>query len=253
MAVCFYYWNFLISITHNIDCQYFQHRYLRGFFILLFKSFTKTQNLMKYQLSKFLWGIMLFSVAILLQVSCIPENSEGINPIDPSASLEKSTQEVPDNPLENLRMDPTTNKMLANLRAATAKYHDLATAEAAGYSLPPGAGCVSVPGLGGMGFHYVNMPTELNNPFAVYDPTMPQALLYEEMKNGQMKLVGVEFVLDKAIWDEENDEPPYFGSQEFDIDNAEVLDFPNYQLHVWIWRHNPNGIFTMFNPNVTCL
>ena len=27
---------------------------------------------------------------------------------------------------------------------------------------------------------------------------------------------------------------------------------PYYELHVWAWRHNPNGIFADWNPRVTC-
>lgn len=204
---------------------------------------------MKNQLSKFLWGTLLFSVAIFLQVSCISEPTDPANPPDPNAGVEKNISETSDFPLENLRMDPTTLKMLANLRAATAKYHDIDIAVAAGYEI--GSPCVSVPGLGGMGFHYVNGNLLFDE--GTFDPTQPEALLYEMDKNGNMKLVGVEFIIEAEAWDENNEAPPHFGHQEFDFDNAEVLDFPNYQLHVWVWRHNPNGMFTKFNPNVTCL
>lgn len=27
---------------------------------------------------------------------------------------------------------------------------------------------------------------------------------------------------------------------------------PHYDRHVWIYRDNPNGVFTPFNPSVTC-
>lgn len=26
----------------------------------------------------------------------------------------------------------------------------------------------------------------------------------------------------------------------------------HYDLHVWLWRDNPNGLFVNWNPNVTC-
>lgn len=201
---------------------------------------------MKFKLPKFLWGMMLLSVATLLQVSCISESSDPSIPVDPNSGLEKSIQEPAVNPLENLRMDPTTLKMLANLRAATAKYHDLAVAEAEGYA--PVSPCVSHPDMGAMGFHYANF----ENVDGTYDPTQPEALLYELDKNGNMKLVGVEFIVRTALW--EGEELPHFGSQIFDTALAPApLPFNNYQLHVWVWRHNPSGIFTMFNPSVTCL
>lgn len=205
---------------------------------------------MKYPLPKSLLGAMLLSVAFLLQTSCISESSDPVNPVDPNSGLEKFVVEPFENPLENLRMDPTTNKMLANLRAATAQYHRIEVAEAAGYEI--GSPCVAVPGLGGMGFHYVNGGLLFDN--GTYDPTQPEALLYEMDKNGNMKLVGVEFIVHKEAWDEDNDMIPYFGTRGFDEAFAPApLPFDNYQLHVWVWKHNPNGIFTMFNPNVECL
>jgi hypothetical protein len=27
---------------------------------------------------------------------------------------------------------------------------------------------------------------------------------------------------------------------------------PHYDLHVWLYRDNPNGMFAQFNPNVSC-
>lgn len=201
---------------------------------------------MKYQLPKFLWGVMLLSIASFLQIGCISENSYPSNLPDPNLDLEKSTEASAVDPLQNLRMDPSMLKMLADLRGATAMYHDLAVAEAAGYV--QGSSCVSHPDMGGMGFHYVNF----ENVDGTFDPTQPEALLYEMDKNGNMKLVGVEFIVVSEAWEEE--QIPHFGSQQFDIAFAPVpLPFDNYQLHVWIWRHNPNGIFTKYNPTVTCL
>ncbi|MBA4301865.1 hypothetical protein SAMN03080617_01416 [Algoriphagus alkaliphilus] len=203
---------------------------------------------MKYQLPKLLWGTMLLSVAFLLQLSCISESSDPSISLDPNLTLENPSREQESYPLENLRMDPTTLKMLADLRAATANYHDLTNALAAGYELA--SACVSHPTMGAMGFHYVNFGYVDGN----YNPTQPEALLYEEDKNGNMKLVGVEFVVVSAAWDAHHTMIPYFGTQIFDIALAPApLPFDNYQLHVWVWRHNPSGIFTKFNPRVSCL
>ena len=27
---------------------------------------------------------------------------------------------------------------------------------------------------------------------------------------------------------------------------------PNYTLHVWAWKENPNGAFVNWHPNVSC-
>jgi hypothetical protein len=26
----------------------------------------------------------------------------------------------------------------------------------------------------------------------------------------------------------------------------------HYDLHVWLWQHNPSGLFAPWNPDVTC-
>ena len=28
--------------------------------------------------------------------------------------------------------------------------------------------------------------------------------------------------------------------------------FPNYELHVWVWKENPNGMYATTNPKVNC-
>ncbi|MDN3670716.1 hypothetical protein QWY93_15435 [Echinicola jeungdonensis] len=196
-------------------------------------------------LIKKLWAMLLVIALSITFVSCISET--GIDSKNDQIFRLESEAPIPfDNPLVNLRMDPEMLKLLSNLRKATAKYHRLEVAEENGYEM--GSECVSVPGLGGMGYHFVNFPAITEG----YDPANPQALLYEKTENGHMQLVAVEFVIDKAFWDAENDQPPFFGSREFDFDDAMALPFPNYQLHVWIWKNNPEGIFTQFNPKVSC-
>ncbi|MBN7815568.1 hypothetical protein [Algoriphagus pacificus] len=205
---------------------------------------------MKNYIQKPIGELLLLFLVIFSFSACISDVTNPDQPLDPNSNLEKVIDYPEAYPLENLRMDPGTLKMLADLRAATAKYHDIEVAMEDGYGL--GSGCVSTP-AGGMGFHYVNFAAVDGE----YDPTMPEAVLYEMDKNGQMKLVAVEFVINKDEWDAENTEMPYFGMQAFDVKTGPIgpnnpLPFDNYQLHVWVWKHNPNGIFTMFNPKVTC-
>lgn len=201
---------------------------------------------MKNEFLKIQWGFLLILIAMVAQTGCISENSDPAQLPDQNADLEKVMDESVTFPLENLRMEPGTLKMMANLRAATAKYHRIEVAEDAGYA--PASGCVSSP-AGGMGFHYANSGII----DGVFDATQPEALLYEMDKHGKMKLVAVEFIIVKAPWDSGNAMKPYFGIQEFDEAFAPVpLPFDNYQLHVWVWKNNPSGIFTKFNPNVKC-
>ena len=198
---------------------------------------------------KFLKQTQLLGVAILLSCflfsGCMSEDSNLTEPLQPEANVELKSPNLWPNPLENLRMDPGTLKMLADLRKATTKYHDIQVAMDDGYS--QGSECVSHPDLGGMGYHYVNFEWVDGE----YNPYQPEALLYEMDQGGNMHLVGVEFVIVTEAWQEED--LPHFGSQIFDEAFAPApLPFDNYQLHVWIWKGNPKGIFTKFNPNVKC-
>ncbi|PRO67224.1 hypothetical protein [Alkalicoccus urumqiensis] len=76
------------------------------------------------------------------------------------------------------------NKMLAETKAATAKYHQIERALDDGYEL--GSPCVE-----NMGYHYINMEYAMTPG---HDHTKPEVLFYEEMKNGKLNLVAVEFV-----------------------------------------------------------
>jgi len=66
---------------------------------------------------------------------------------------------------------PSANALLAAVRAATAKYHDVSAAEAAGYQLGYKGvvtGCISNPTAGAMGYHYVNW-TKMDDPSPTID------------------------------------------------------------------------------------
>lgn len=102
--------------------------------------------------------------------------------------------------------------------------------------------CVEDEKLGGMGYHYVK-PEHVGST----DPTKPAALLYEDDHKGGRKLIAVEWVV------------PNTGQprpQAFDRGFDGPFDFepvgPHYSLHAWIFKKNPKGVFTPYNPKVTC-
>ena len=141
------------------------------------------------------------------------------------------------------------DKLVGIVRSATAQYVDnVNAATAAGYS--PALGCVSGPDHGAMGIHYVN-PTLLGA--TTVDATQPQALIYEPT-NGQLNLVGVEFILDAATWLKANSAQPVLDGQVFQfVDAPNRFNIPAFfELHVWAWRSNPMGSFMDWNDNVTC-
>ena len=140
---------------------------------------------------------------------------------------------------------------LQAVKAANARYHSFAQAEAAGYTVA-GEPCVAAPGLGAMGIHAVN-PALIADP--AIDPMQPEILLYLPKANGELKLIGVEYF--KVDADQnlgtDGDRPSLFG-QPFDgpMPGHNPTMPIHYDLHVWLWADNPAGVFAMFNPSLTC-
>jgi hypothetical protein len=143
---------------------------------------------------------------------------------------------------------------LSSLRHATASYHDLNVAVAAGYGKftdAKGIACIDMPGMGAMGNHYVL--GSLVGDGAV-NLTTPEALVYAPDEDGHLNLAAVEYVVFKADWDAKHTAPPTLFGQAFNETGA-VNRYglpPYYSLHVWVWQHNPAGMFAMWNPNVSC-
>jgi hypothetical protein len=143
---------------------------------------------------------------------------------------------------------------LRKARVATADYRHLAAAEADGYALltdAQGVACIDNPGVGAMGVHYVK---EVLVGDAAVDPSTPEALVYEPGRRGRMRLVALEYVVFQEQWDAEHDFPPELFGREFML-----IPAPNryglpafYELHVWLWKHNPRGLFDDWNPRVSC-
>ncbi len=135
---------------------------------------------------------------------------------------------------------------VAGVRAATAAFHDLSAAQAAGYGLFPG--CFSNP-AGGMGVHYVQFDSVADG---TVDPLHPEALVYEPLAGGGMRLVAVEYVVIAASW--KGSQPPtVFGQPLEFVPAPNEFGLPDfYELHVWLWQPNPNGMFSEWNPAVSC-
>ena len=137
---------------------------------------------------------------------------------------------------------------IAAIRAATAKYHDIAVARADGY-VDDGFGCFADPELGGMGWHLIHDPLHAD---PAIDPLRPELLIYEPQKNGGMKLVAVEYeIYQQDWWNAGNTEPPSLLGHEFEALTIEGID-PIFGLHIWVWKPNPSGMFADFNPTVVC-
>lgn len=132
---------------------------------------------------------------------------------------------------------PSVQAQLAQVRAATAAFHDIAAAEDKGYikMLP----CFDDAALGGMGQHWIR-PAAFALPL---DPASPAALVYEPEADGSYRLVAVEYVVPDP--DKTMDAPHLLGKPFTYLDSLGV-----WKLHAWIWRPNPAGMFQDYNPTV---
>lgn len=129
---------------------------------------------------------------------------------------------------------PLPTDQLARVRAATARYHDLANALADGYADID----VVIPN---MGRHYLK--SSLLD--ATFEVERPELLVYSPGANGRMKLVAVEYAvpLDQAEQAPEGfrgSADQWFANQQFQL----------WTLHAWVWEENPQGVFTPTNSRV---
>ena len=158
---------------------------------------------------------------------------------------------------------PSLQAQLARVRRVTARYHDVGVAQADGFT--EASECVSAPGIGTMGYHFVSFP-RLAQPLSI---DQPQAVLYLH-EGERWSLVAVEYISPIIIHGapyfgcgvEDNSCPPanpppppsLFEGVSFDgpmAGHEEGMPW-HYDQHVWVWRHNPNGTFAPFNPALSC-
>lgn len=136
------------------------------------------------------------------------------------------------------------------VRQATEQYRDVDDAIAAGYI--PSDMCTELPGVGGMGYHFVN-------PALVADPAVdlasPEILLYNRAPNGELRLDAVEWFVADADQDPATDaDRPFLAGHPFDgpmPGHGQGMPV-HYDLHAWVYKHNPNGELSAWNPKVVC-
>ena len=164
---------------------------------------------------------------------------------------------------------------LEEIRTATQKYKDVNVALAEGYIADPMNVCEMAVMMGrpaeegGMGIHYFRpdllgiTATEprVDGVGTHTDFLQPAILLYEPQADGSMELIAVENLVFAEAWHADGKTaPPTFHGIVFDhmvddpdteLDEAHMFR-EHYDRHIWVHRENPNGVFTSFNPNVSC-
>jgi DNA-directed RNA polymerase specialized sigma24 family protein len=140
-------------------------------------------------------------------------------------------------------------KLVQLVRESTRQFVNVNAATTAGYG--PFLGSVSGPDHGAMGVHFINSGLYADGEL---DVSRPEALIYEPRGN-QMRLVGVEFLVDAQTWLANHDNtPPVLEGQVFQlVSSPNRYNIPSlFELHVWAWRDNPNGAFVDWNNQVSC-
>ena len=147
---------------------------------------------------------------------------------------------------------------LQRARAALDKYKDPVAAVHDGYFSTVGCVTYPKPGVegqvrypaGGMGVHFFNGAL-VGQPL---DPMKPQVLVYEPAADGKLQLVAAEWFVPVAPGMKEA--PTIFG-RTFDgpMEGHHPLmphGLHHFDLHVWLWKENREGLFAPTNPAVKC-
>ena len=165
---------------------------------------------------------------------------------------------------------------LEEVRRATERFRDVSVALAEGYIRDPFDLCDTAAMMGrpesagAMGIHYfrpdllgITAPPSprVSGAGTHTDFRTPSILIYEPQKDGTLELVAVENLVFAAAWRAAGHaEPPTFHGVPYDsmmdnpdtsLDEAHMFE-PHFDRHVWLYRENPNGVFTPFNPAVSC-
>ncbi len=166
---------------------------------------------------------------------------------------------------------------LDEVRSIAAKYQQVEVAKAEGYTTDNKCVTAEMLGhpaaMGAMGLHYVRrdklgLPPKPSPPGSgrVHgtgthtDFRQPAMLVYEPQPDGSLQLVAVENLVFASVWHKGNKEPPKFHGRTYPllkddprtkVDEAHAWE-PHYEQHLWVFRDNPNGTYSPFNPSVTC-
>jgi hypothetical protein len=102
---------------------------------------------------------------------------------------------------------------------------------------------------GGMGVHFINL--QLVGP--ALDPAKPQVLIYEP-DGDRLRLAAAEWFVPTQVAG--GTRPNIFGQHlQGPMEGHEPLQpkgLHHYDLHVWLWKVNPAGVFAPTNPAVKC-
>ena len=157
----------------------------------------------------------------------------------------------PSSTLSAAQASQTHSPLIDKVRMATYRYKDINVATAEGWV--QGTPCVSGPNSGATGVHFV-LPDRIAN--GVLSADQPEALIYEPIGGGGLRLVGVEFIVLADNWAASHAEgvvPSLGGNLLNYVAAPNRYGLPAfYEMHVWAWEQNPKGSYADWNTRVTC-
>ncbi len=155
------------------------------------------------------------------------------------------------------RSSSTPTPELQKVKAALEKYQDpivavhdgyFSTLACVEYPMAGGAGQMPYP-PGGMGVHFFNVGLV----GAELDPFRPQVLLYE-FDGDKLRLTAAEWFVPLSTGVKERPRlfgHPFDGPMEGHHPLMPLM-LHHYDLHVWLWKPNPAGMFSATNPDLKC-
>ena len=181
-------------------------------------------------------------IAVLASTSMVPASAR-------AQAMSKS--------MERASTAPALAPELASVKNSLAKYADVTVALRDGYlstvgciDYPKGAqeGTVTFP-PGAMGVHFINVA----NIGPKLDPAKPQVLIYEPV-NGKLRLAAAEWFVPVQVAG--GKAPTLFGQTFAGPMDGHYPVMPkelrHYDLHVWLWKPNPRGVFSPTNTALKC-
>lgn len=129
--------------------------------------------------------------------------------------------------------------------------------------------CEEHPTLGAMGHHYVKpsllgltapVNGRINGTGTYTGVNPPPILLYIPDGDGGLRLAGIELLVFAEAWNAANNHPPMYRGREYNYmadDPATAQDeahnfMPHFDLHIWLFDHNPSGLYAQWNPALSC-
>jgi hypothetical protein len=180
---------------------------------------------------------------VVLTVSLTAASDQHTAPVPGQVTTAMSGAQASGHAHGNVAVTPEMLQEVTALQVLFAKYGTLQKALDHGYKFVPP--CVSDPQLGGMGDHYSrNADDDFGRGDGTHALERPQYLVYAPRRNGTRRLAALDYTVPYEQW--HSDKAPEF----FGIPFTRNDGFGVWMFHIWLFEHNPAGMFANFNPRV---